>query len=78
VKAKPGKLYEFHAPGKGLRSILDQIRGCTPQDEKLNLVSWAVDQNAQHAEKLGHCLNFINNYEASQRAKHQLRILEAV
>jgi len=78
VKTKTGKLHEFDATGKGLRNILDKIGRCTPQNEKLSLVSRAVDQDAQHAEKLGHGLNFINDHETSQGAKHQLRILEAV
>ena len=37
-----------------------------------------VHQDAQHAEKLRHGLDFVDDHETLQRAKHQLWILEAI
>ena len=78
LKVKTGELDEFDTTGKGLRGILHEVGRCAPQNQKPGFVFRAVDQHAQHAKKLGHCLNLINDHETSQGAEHQLRILEAV
>ena len=78
AKTKTGKLNEFDSAGKGLRDIVDKVGRCTPKNEKPSLVSRAVGQYAQHAEKPGHGLNFINDHKTSQRAEHQRWILETV
>ncbi len=78
VNIETGKLDEFDSTGQGFGNVLDQVGRGAPQNKESSFVVRTVGQHAQHAEQLGHCMNFINDHEATQRGEHEMGILQAV
>ena len=59
------------------REIIVKRIGRLCENEESCPISGAVGQHAQHAEKPGHYLDFVNDHETSQGAEHEFRVLQA-
>ena len=56
-----------YPPGKGFRSIFQQLRCRTAEKKKPRRQAVAVGQDAQELEKIGAKLDFVKHHQAIQR-----------